>query len=279
MKLSNISLAVAALMVTTSAFAEADLNGLEIRVTDLKDNTELLNDHVDYLNIGFQEEKAKTATNIDNITANKQDIAANKQDIAANKQDIAVNKQDIAVNKQDIAVNKQDIAANKQDIAANKQDIAVNKQDIAANKQDIAANKQDIAANKQDIAVNKQDIAVNKQDIKDTKSDLNTYKADTNQRLGKIDSDVSALNNRVKNVDNALKRGLAAQSALNGLFQPYSVGKFNASMALGGYDSKTAIAVGSGYRFNENFAAKSGLAFNTENAEGVSYNVGFNYEW
>ena len=223
MKLSNISLAVAALMVTTSAFAKADLNGLKIRVTDLKDNTELLNDHVDYLNIGFQEEKAKTATNIDNITANKQDIAANKQDIAANKQDIAVNKQDIAVNKQDIAVNKQD--------------------------------------------------------IKDTKSDLNTYKADTNQRLGKIDSDVSALNNRVKNVDNALKRGLAAQSALNGLFQPYSVGKFNASMALGGYDSKTAIAVGSGYRFNENFAAKSGLAFNTENAEGVSYNVGFNYEW
>ena len=223
MKLSNISLAVAALMVTTSAFAAADFDGLEIRVTDLKYNTELLNDHVDYLNIGFQEEKAKTATNIDNITANKQDIAANKQDIAANKQDIAVNKQDIAVNKQDIAVNKQD--------------------------------------------------------IKDTKSDLNTYKADTNQRLGKIDSDVSALNNRVKNVDNALKRGLAAQSALNGLFQPYSVGKFNASMALGGYDSKTAIAVGSGYRFNENFAAKSGLAFNTENAEGVSYNVGFNYEW
>ena len=216
MKLSNISLAVAALMVTTSAFAAADFDGLEIRVTDLKYNTELLNDHVDYLNIGFQEEKAKTATNIDNITANKQDIAANKQDIAANKQDIAVNKQDIAVNKQD---------------------------------------------------------------IKDTKSDLNTYKADTNQRLGKIDSDVSALNNRVKNVDNALKRGLAAQSALNGLFQPYSVGKFNASMALGGYDSKTAIAVGSGYRFNENFAAKSGLAFNTENAEGVSYNVGFNYEW
>lgn len=196
MKLSNISLAVAALMVTTSAFAAADFDGLEIRVTDLEYNTKLLNNHVDYLkNIGFQEEKAKTATNIDNITANKQDIA------------------------------------------------------------------------------------VNKQDIKDTKSDLNTYKADTNQRLGKIDSDVSALNNRVKNVDNALKRGLAAQSALNGLFQPYSVGKFNASMALGGYDSKTAIAVGSGYRFNENFAAKSGLAFNTENAEGVSYNVGFNYEW
>lgn len=192
MKLSNISLAVAALMVTTSAFAADHFGGLEIRVTDLEYNTKLLNNHVDYLkNIGFQEEKAKTATNIDNITANADDIAANKQDIAVNKQDIK----------------------------------------------------------------------------------------DTNQRLGKIDSDVSALNNRVKNVDNALKRGLAAQSALNGLFQPYSVGKFNASMALGGYDSKTAIAVGSGYRFNENFAAKSGLAFNTENAEGVSYNVGFNYEW
>ncbi|MGX9239561.1 YadA-like family protein [Pantoea ananatis] len=34
--------------------------------------------------------------------------------------------------------------------------------------------------------------------------------------------------------------------------------------------SQSAIAVGSGYRFNENFAIKSGFATNTENFKGAA---------
>ncbi|WP_042014192.1 YadA-like family protein, partial [Escherichia coli] len=48
-----------------------------------------------------------------------------------------------------------------------------------------------------------------------------------------------------------MKRAAAQSAALSGLFQPYSVGKFNATAALGGYSDKQAVAVGVGYRFNE----------------------------
>ena len=65
------------------------------------------------------------------------------------------------------------------------------------------------------------------------------------------------------NLRKETRQGLAAQAALSGLFQPYSVGKFNVTAALGGFKSDTAVAVGAGYRFNENFAAKAGLAVGT----------------
>lgn len=72
------------------------------------------------------------------------------------------------------------------------------------------------------------------------------------------------------------KRGLAAQAALNGLFQPYSIGKANVTAAFGGYKKYTAVAIGTGYRFNENFAAKAGVAFTKGS---TTYNTGVNFEW
>lgn len=74
-----------------------------------------------------------------------------------------------------------------------------------------------------------------------------------------------------------LKRGLAAQAALSGLFQPYSVGKANVTAAVGGYRSQSAFAVGVGYRYNEKFAAKAGFAFAPSG--GVAYHAGVNFEW
>ncbi|MEC6498238.1 YadA C-terminal domain-containing protein, partial [Escherichia coli] len=67
-----------------------------------------------------------------------------------------------------------------------------------------------------------------------------------------------------------MKRAAAQSAALSGLFQPYSVGKFNATAALGGYSDKQAVAVGVGYRFNEQTAAKAGIAASDGD---VSYNV------
>ncbi|MDZ4880216.1 hypothetical protein GLO37_05220 [Escherichia coli] len=73
-----------------------------------------------------------------------------------------------------------------------------------------------------------------------------------------------------------MKRAAAQSAALAGLFQPYSVGKFNATAALGGYSDKQAVAVGVGYRFNEQTAAKAGVAASDGD---VSYNVGVNFEF
>ncbi|EMZ3832794.1 YadA-like family protein [Salmonella enterica] len=43
-----------------------------------------------------------------------------------------------------------------------------------------------------------------------------------------------------------MNRGLASSAALSGLFQPYSVGKFNITAGVGGFRDESAIAVGTG---------------------------------
>lgn len=73
-----------------------------------------------------------------------------------------------------------------------------------------------------------------------------------------------------------MKRAAAQSAALAGLFQPYSVGKFNATAAVGGYSDRQAVAVGMGYRFNEQAATKAGTAFSDGD---VSWNVGVNWEF
>lgn len=90
---------------------------------------------------------------------------------------------------------------------------------------------------------------------------------------------MNQLKGDVVRLDKNLKQGMAAQSALNGLFQPYGVGKFSATAAVGGYGTETAVAVGTGYRFNENLAGKGGIAFPVGNASQATYNLGVNYEW
>lgn len=130
--------------------------------------------------------------------------------------------------------------------------IGVNEAAIAANKTSITAHQTAIDANTANITAHTATIATH------------------TQRLDNLD-------NRVNNLNKDLKRGLAAQAALNGLFQPYNVGKLNLTAAVGGYKSQTAVAVGTGYRYNENIATKAGVAFTR--GGGATYNVGVNFEW
>ena len=117
-------------------------------------------------------------------------------------------------------------------------------------------------------------------DISNLRTDVNAHKVD----IDKLRTDVNVhtkrldhLDNRVNKLDKDLKRGLAAQAALTGLFQPYTVGKANFTAAVGGYKSQTAVAVGTGYRYNQNIATKAGVAFTQ--GGGVTYNAGVNFEW
>ncbi|HHF3533942.1 TPA: YadA C-terminal domain-containing protein, partial [Haemophilus influenzae] len=170
----------------------------------------------------------------------------------ADKTEVDANKAAIATNKAEIATNKTAIDANTANIATNKTAIDANTANIATNKTAIDANTANIIANKTAIATNKADIATH------------------TQRLDNLD-------NRVNNLNKDLKRGLASQAALNGLFQPYNVGKLNLTAAVGGYKSQTAVAVGTGYRHNENVATKAGIAFT--HGGSATYNVGVNFEW
>ena len=104
-------------------------------------------------------------------------------------------------------------------------------------------------------------------------TDINKLRTDVNAHTKRLDH----LDNRVNKLDKDLKRGLAAQAALTGLFQPYTVGKANFTAAVGGYKSQTAVAIGTGYRYTQNIATKAGVAFTQ--GGGVTYNAGVNFEW
>ena len=96
--------------------------------------------------------------------------------------------------------------------------------------------------------------------------------------MAATNSRVNALDKRVGDLEKDVERGIATNAALSGLFQPYNVGKVNATAAIGGYKSTTAVAIGAGYRFNEKLAAKAGVSFNTRGGSGA-YNVSINYEF
>lgn len=115
--------------------------------------------------------------------------------------------------------------------------------------------------------------------ISQNTKDINNLKSSMSSNMDSLRNDINNNKKDINSLRTEMRRGLASQSALNGLFQPYGVNKLNFTAAVGGYESDTAIAVGSGYRFNENIAAKVGVATNTGNFEGASYNAGINVEW
>ena len=127
------------------------------------------------------------------------------------------------------------------------------------------ADKVYVGSLEQNIRDNSNRIETNKVNVSVLRNDINSH----TKRLDHLD-------NRVNKLDKDLKRGLATQAALTGLFQPYTVGKANFTAAVGGYKSQTAVAIGTGYRYNKHVATKAGVAFTQG---GAAYNVGVNFEW
>ena len=193
-----------------------------------------------------------------NIDTNKANIAANKEQIdLLTRVDNAQNQQIADIQHKN---NTQDnlIKGNTEAIKANANDIATNKTNIQTNANNIATNKTNIQTNANNIAANR--------------TLIEQYKASS-------DAQFKAVNSRIDSLDDKMKKGFASQAALNGLFQPYNVGKFNVSAAIGGYDSEQAMALGTGYRFNDNFAIKAGVASDLSGFDHVTYNIGANFEF
>ena len=118
------------------------------------------------------------------------------------------------------------------------------------------------------------DAAVGSVDRRVTK---NTQAIQSNTRqLQEHNARLNSQQRQIRENHEEMKRAAAQSAALAGLFQPYSVGKFNATAAVGGYSDQQALAVGVGYRFNEQTAAKAGVAFSDGDA---SWNVGVNFEF
>ena len=214
-----------------------------------------------------------------NIAANKTQIDKNTTQISQNTNDIHGLQQDMVDNEwhdhaqdQNIDVNKNNIEKNKQNIAANKTQIDKNTTQISQNTNDIHGLQQDMVDNEWHDHAQDQNISVNKNNIEKNAEAIKNNYAEMKQNF-------AAMNTRIDDLDDEMKKGFASQAALAGLFQPYNVGKFNLSVALGGYESEQAMALGTGYRFNENFAMKAGIATDVGGFDHLTYNIGANFEW
>ena len=239
---------------TQDAVAEnrKDIDKNASRITDTRNKQVLQNARLDNHGERIDANKAAIATNVDKIATNKAAIATNADKIATNVDKIATNKAAIATNADKIATK-----ADKNSVYSKSE---------TDNKFALKADNSVVRAQATDISNLRTDVNAHKVDIDKLRTDVNVH----TKRLDHLD-------NRVNKLDKDLKRGLAAQAALTGLFQPYTVGKANFTAAVGGYKSQTAVAVGTGYRYNQNIATKAGVAFTQ--GGGVTYNAGVNFEW
>ncbi|MFS8239335.1 YadA-like family protein, partial [Escherichia coli] len=105
----------------------------------------------------------------------------------------------------------------------------------------------------------------------------NSHRLDLTEDWQKMATErMNNMQEQIKENRKELRESAAQSAALAGLFQPYSVGKFNATAAVGGYRDEQAIAVGVGYRFTENVAGKVAVAAGGSSA---SWNAGVNFEF
>ena len=248
----------------------ADVNANKAALEEQKEANEGFNNAIASLDkdIGDLALAGKAAA--DALEANRQDIDANKAAIETKADKTAVESvRTLAVEAQKSAQTAKGAVEVAQKSAENADSHAKAAQTAAAKAQESAdTNAVQIVANTKQINTNKTDIAA-----------LQTANGQHAAGIAKNSARIDSLDRDVANLRKETRQGLAAQAALSGLFQPYSVGKFNVTAALGGFKSDTAVAVGAGYRFNENFAAKAGLAVGTSSGGSASYNVGLNYEW
>ena len=263
--------AFAAMPSVDDGSGAADVTKIDSNFTTL-DNSKL--DKSTYANNALLV-NAKLAEKVDTATFNTK-LNATASTLQGN---IDTNKANIAANKEQIdLLTRVDNAQNQQiaDIQHknNTQDnlIKGNTEAIKANANDIATNKTNIQTNANNIATNKANIQTNTNNIAANRTLIEQYKASS-------DAQFKAVNSRIDSLDDKMKKGFASQAALNGLFQPYNVGKFNVSAAIGGYDSEQAMALGTGYRFNDNFAIKAGVASDLSGFDHVTYNIGANFEF
>ena len=255
----------------------ADVNANKAALEEQKEANEGFNNAIASLDkdIGDLALAGKAAA--DALEANRQDIDANKAAIETKADKTAVESvRTIAVEAQksaQVAKGAVEVAQKSAETAESHAKAAKTSADAANN---VASAAQTAAAQAQDaVKANATQVAANKADIATLQTASNQHAAGIAKNSARIDN----LDKNVANLRKETRQGLAAQAALSGLFQPYSVGKFNVTAALGGFKSDTAVAVGAGYRFNENFAAKAGLAVGTSSGGSASYNVGVNYEW
>ena len=267
--------------------AHADVQDKQI----LQNQADIANNQADIANninniYELAQQQDQHASDIKNLgkasLTNTKRIATAELGIAENKKDALIAKAQADKNQIDIIKNKADADAKfkgvQTDIANNKTTLAQHTKKIDDNQKAIEAklsgkvDTQTLVDLETKVKQNQGEVDKKLATVQENYNQLNTQVQSVDNKIGMVDTRINALDDKVEN-------SMAAQAALNGLFQPYNVGKVSVSVAVGAYGSKSAIAVGAGYRVNPHLAFKGGAAINTSGSRKGSYNLGINYEF
>ena len=276
---------------------KADIAQNQANIQDLAAYNELQDQYAQKQTEAIDALNKASSENTQNIAKNQADIANNINNIYELAQQQDQHSSDIKTLAKVSAANTDRIAKNKAEADASFETLTKNQNTliekdkehdklITANKTAIDANKASadtkFAATADAITKNGNAITKNAKSITDLGTKVDAFDGRVtalDTKVNALDTKVNAFDGRITALDSKVENGMAAQAALSGLFQPYSVGKFNATAALGGYGSKSAVAIGAGYRVNPNLAFKAGAAINTSGNKKGSYNIGVNYEF
>ena len=293
------------------------INGFKVGDTlyDIDENGEITSkkaeqadvDEADFDGMGLKNVLAKTAEVVDQHTDN---LAAVKTAIDDTRDDVALLNEDINGFKVGDTIYDIDENGKITKKEATEDDVKADDFGGLGLKEVVKANKAAIAtkADKTELEKVSDKVTANETAIGKKANSADVYtKAQSDERFVKVENSIGGLDTTTKGLDTRLtsaeksitehgtrlngldktvsdlrketRQGLAEQAALSGLFQPYNVGRFNVTAAVGGYKSESAVAIGTGFRFTENFAAKAGVAVGTSSGSSAAYHVGVNYEW
>ncbi|OBU13105.1 YadA C-terminal domain-containing protein [Morganella psychrotolerans] len=247
-----------------------DLKGLvyqnQLLLQDEKDNTKSVN--------AITRELAAVSTVLEkNINSLKSKVEFNEEMAIKANYDADANEVSIGKNSTQLEKHKTDIDQNKAFIKSAKVVTAIIMDATTSLEADVDTLNTRVSNASKKANITNNVATGNRKDI-----DQNTAKIEKNALdMLKNRQDLRGLENDLRETNERLDNGLAANAALNGLFQPYGIGKLNITAAMGGYNSTQAVAVGTGYRFNENIAMKTGVSYTGSND--VMYNMAVNLEW
>ncbi|QLR04477.1 YadA-like family protein [Providencia rettgeri] len=257
---------------------------------DIQANTDKLTQHDKMLNQNSQDIKENT----NRLNEHDKEIAQSKQDIKANTEKLAEHDSAISKNTSDIQKNTAALDKQGSEIARLSSEMgdagalkmsrdgeSINLSDKAKSVKSINFGDKQLSgiadAKNDSDAVN---LAQMKRGNAETLKSANTYTDERVNQLGEFtENGLNRLNTKIDDLDKKVDKGFAANAALSGLFQPYGVGKMNLTAGVGGYKDESAVAVGMGYRINENVAIKGGVAASTGTGSSTMYNASVNFEW
>ncbi|MDG6897847.1 hypothetical protein A6A19_07645 [Actinobacillus delphinicola] len=242
------------------------INGLKTKV---KANEKSINENklligqVDAKVSGLVSKVAKDSNRIDHVIA---DNTSNASHIKDNATKIATNKEGITKNKELIGKTDARVSGVVTKVADNTNKIDHVIADTTTNAQNIAK----IAKERADVSGVISKVAINT-------ASINNVSARISSNTKAIEANKTAIaenQSRINHLDKREERHMAQLSALAGLFQPYEIGQFYVTGAVGQYRNNTGIALGSGYRLNRNVAFKVGVSMTTQKQDDAAYNAG-----